>query len=122
MNIWRVSEEKWLPVGGGAPASAVAQVGGLFVSQVAEGDDELTGGLGAQAIGALAEHALLSPMVGDADLIFGQCEESEAGEDLTDGSEGEGRGSHWCRSFDSFNIHDFGGSDQMVCHLVDCLS
>ena len=67
----------------------MAQVFGLAVSQVAESDDELTGSLRGEAIGALAEHALLSPMMGDGNLVFGDCEESEAGEDLTDGSESE---------------------------------
>ena len=79
------------------PVSAVAEILGLGVTQVAESDDELTGGLGAKAIGALTQDALLSPMVGHGNLIFGDCQESEAGEDLTDGGEGEGGAAHWCR-------------------------
>ena len=77
-----------LPGRGGDPSS-MTQVGGLLVSQVAEGDDKLTGGLAAQSVGPLAEHALLSPMMGDSNLVFGDGEECEAGEDLTGGSESE---------------------------------
>lgn len=56
-------------------------------------------------------------MMGDGDLLFRDREESEAGEDLTDGGKGERGRTHEVRCFDSFNIQVFKGSDQMVCHL-----
>ena len=68
----------------------MGEVLSLGVSQVAQRGDELTGGFRGEAVGALAEDALLSPMMGDADLVIGDSEESEAGEDLTVRGEGEG--------------------------------
>ena len=70
--------------------SAVAEIVGFGVTQLAQCDNELTGCLGAKAVGALAQDALLSPMMGHGDLILSDRQESKAREALTDGSEGEG--------------------------------
>ena len=68
----------------------MAEVLGLGVAQIAEGDDELTSSFRGEAVGALAELTLLSPVVSHGDHVLGDREESESGEDLTDGGESEG--------------------------------
>ena len=79
--------------GGQSPPEMSAQEIGVLVTQVPESDDELTGCLIGQAIGALVELTLLCPMVGASDLAVTESAEAEAGKDLTGGCDCEG-GSH----------------------------
>ena len=99
----------------------MAQVLGLGVSQVAESANELTGSFRGEAVGALAEDALLSPMMSHGDHVLSDGEESETGEDLTDGGESEGGALHELRSFDSFNIQVSEGNGANGRQLVNWL-
>ena len=57
-------------------------------------------------------------MMSDADLTAHKGTEGKAGEDLTLRSDGEGSGvAHGVRCFDSFNIQEMRGSDEMVCQF-----
>ena len=88
----------WSGGRGAEPPEGSSEELGVFVSQSPEGDDELTGGCFGQSVGALAEHLTVHVVVGAGDLTVRHGAESEAGELLTGGSDGEGGCVH-CVSF-----------------------
>ena len=89
----------------------------MLVAETPKGDDELSGGFVGKAVCALTEDLTVHVMVGAIDFAVRLSNESEPGEGLTGGGDGERCCAHGVRCFDSLNIHDFGGSDKMVCHL-----
>ena len=97
--------------------SGVAEVLGLGVSQTPEGDDELTGGLTAQAVGALAERTI-HVVMSHGDHVFSDGEKANR-EDLTGGR--ERRALHELRSFDSLNIQVSEGNGANGGQLVNWL-